>query len=230
LCNAKTFTGYSVNGGYSQFITAKEAYVFRLARIEAEMAPLLCAGIIGYRTFKTALPRPGGRIGFFGFGASAHITLQLATKLGYETVAYSRNESHLALAKELGASETRLTRIGSAATEYSQNLDAALVFAPAGEVVLQALGELKKGGCVAVAAIHMSPIPQIEYDRYLFGERRIVSIESNTRSDAIEFLTVAERLGLHGRVTSKKLNEANEALLELKRGNVEGAIVLDCNS
>ena len=230
LCTNKVFTGYSANGGYSQFLTGKEGFVFKLPKVDtAKAAPLLCAGIIGYRGLKVASPRPGGRIGFFGFGGSAHLTLQLASILGYETVAYSRTPSHLKLAQDLGASETILT--GREASEHKEPmLDAALVFAPAGVVVLQALHELKKGGCVAIAAIHMSPIPSIDYDKYLFGERKIVSVEANTRADALEFLALADRLKLGSTVTIKNLREANEALTDLKKGNVVGTVVLDCSS
>lgn len=230
LCENKVYTGYTVNGGYSQYAIGEEGYVFRILKQSnaAKMAPFLCAGIIGYRAFKVALPRPGGRIGFFGFGGSAHLTLQLASKLGYETVAFSRNLSHLKLAEELGASELVLTDGDASLQKFENTLDSAIVFAPAGEVALQALRVLKKGGILSIAAIHMSPIPQIDYDRYLFGERKIMSVEANTRADAREFLDLAERLRLESTVTVRKLKEANEALLDLKKGKVIGAFVLDC--
>lgn len=230
LCISKVYTGYSANGGYAQFMTGKEGFVFKLPKIDSAMAaPLLCAGIIGYRALKVALPRPGGRIGFFGFGGSAHLTLQLASRLGYETIAYSRTPSHLKLAHDLGANETILTN-SEAGEQNKAELDSALVFAPAGGVVLQALQQLKKGGCVAIAAIHMSSIPSIDYDRYLFGERKIVSVEANTRADALEFLALADRLKLSSTVTMRNLREANDALADLKRGNIVGAVVLDCSS
>ena len=137
LCINKVYTGYSANGGYAQFTTGKEGFVFKLPNIDSAVAaPLLCAGIIGYRALKAASPPPGGRIGFFGFGGSAHITLQLASKLGYDTIAYSRTPSHLNLARDLGASETILTT--QAGEQKEPKLDAALVFAPAGGVVMQA--------------------------------------------------------------------------------------------
>jgi propanol-preferring alcohol dehydrogenase len=228
LCHNKIYTGYSVNGGYAEYMTGKEGYVFKLPEENnAELAPLLCAGIIGYRALKLALPRPGARIGFFGFGASAHITLQLASRLGFETVAYSRNPSHIELALKLGATEAR---ISGAPKESTPTLDAALVFAPVGSVVMQALKDTKKGGTVSIAAIHMTSIPEIDYDRYLFGERRITSVESNTREDAIEFLALAERLGIRGTITLRNLKEANEALIDLKQGRVVGALVLDCGA
>lgn len=228
LCDNKTFTGYNTDGGYAEYVTAKEGYALSLQNVDpVKAAPLMCAGIIGYRALKLAIPRPGGSIGFFGFGGSAHLTLQLASKLGYETVAYSRNPNHLALARELGASNTVLTE--SKESNSSPSLDSAIVFAPAGQVVLQALKNVKKGGSISIAAIHMTDIPEIDYDRFLFGERKIQSVEANTRQDAREFLDLALRLGLKSRVSQRKLSEANEALKELKIGKVDGALVLNCN-
>ncbi|HTS33981.1 MAG TPA: zinc-binding alcohol dehydrogenase family protein [Thermoplasmata archaeon] len=229
LCIDRQFTGYTTDGGYAPYAVGEEGYVFRLPRgAPAELAPFLCAGIIGYRALKVALPRPGGRIGFFGFGGSAHLTLQLASKLGFATVAYSRNPAHLALARRLGATETVLTteeRLPTAPT-----LDAAVVFSPVGEAVLQALVQLKKGGHLSIAAIHMTPLPPIDYDRWLFGERRIESVESNTRADAREFLDLAARLGLESTVSVRPVREANAALQDLENGRVVGAVVLDCSS
>ncbi len=228
LCENKVFTGYSVDGGYAEYAVGEEAYIFPLPPGDpARMAPFLCAGIIGYRALKIALPRPGGRIGFFGFGGSAHLALQLASKMGYETVAYSRKESHLALARHLGAADTVLTASERPA-DSKPTLDSAIVFAPAGEVVLQALRELKKGGIVSIAGIHMSPIPSIDYDRNLFGERKILSVEANTRADAQEFLTLAHRLQLESAVSVRPLSQANEALRDLKADRIDGAAVLDC--
>jgi propanol-preferring alcohol dehydrogenase len=232
LCDNKVYTGYSVNGGYAEYAIGEVGFVFHLPKqVEtAKFAPFLCAGIIGYRALKVALPKPGGRIGFFGFGGSAHLTLQLASKLGYETVAFSRNPSHLKLAEELGASQRVLTKDDDADQKPAdRTLDSAVVFAPAGEVVIQALRRLKKGGIVSIAAIHMGPIPSLDYDNLLFGERKIMSVESNTRSDAQEFLDLATRLKLESTVRTRALNEANEALLELKKGKVTGAVVLDCD-
>ncbi|MGH2637723.1 MAG: zinc-dependent alcohol dehydrogenase family protein [Rhabdochlamydiaceae bacterium] len=231
LCDNKVFTGYTFDGGYAQYAIGEEGFVFKLpATLDPKKeAPLLCAGIIGYRALKAALPRPGGRIGLFGFGGSAHLVLQLAIKQGYETAAFSTNPAHLELAKSLGASETILTKRGELdPKDDRRNLDSAIVFAPAGSVVLQALSSLKKGGCVAIAAIHMDTIPPINYDQYLFGERKIVSVEANTRVDAKEFLELATRLKLESSVTLRNLDEANEALADLKNGKVSGAFVLEC--
>ena len=227
LCDHKTFTGYNVNGGYAEYVTAKEGYVFSLPNSDPiELAPLMCAGIIGYRAMKLSFPRPGGSIGFFGFGGSAHLALQLASKLGYETTAYSRSSTHLDLAKKLGATNT--VQSNSDEDLARPTLDSAIVFAPAGQVVLQALKNVKKGGIVCIAAIHMTNIPEIDYARYLFGERKILSVEANTRSDAREFLDLAVRLRLQSKVNERKLEQANEALRELKNGKVNGALVLNC--
>ena len=228
LCDRKEFTGYTIDGGYVEYVLGEEGFVFRLPQGDAvRWAPFLCAGIIGYRAFKMALPRPGGRIGFFGFGGSAHLTLQLAAKLGYETVAFSRSPAHLELAKRLGAAEAVLTS-GPADPTARPTLDGAIVFAPVGEVVPEALPRLKKGATLSIAAIHMTPIPAIDYDHDLFGERRIVSVEANTRADAREFLDLAARLDLESHVSVRPLREANEALQDLKHGRVVGAVVLDC--
>jgi alcohol dehydrogenase, propanol-preferring len=230
LCESKVFTGYSANGGYAPYVAAREAYVLPLppGGDVTHLAPFLCAGIIGYRALKLALPRPGGRIGFFGFGGSAHLTMQLAVRQGYDAVAYARDARHLELAARLGASETVLTS-EAGLDGRKPTLDAAVVFAPAGEVVLQALGETKKGATVSIAAIHMSPIPALDYDRWLFGERRLQSVEANTRADAQEFLDLATRLKLESTVRLRPLAEANEALLDLKQDRVVGAVVLDCS-
>ncbi len=228
LCEFKVFTGYSVNGGYAAEVLAEEGYVFHLPPGDAShWAPFLCAGIIGYRALKVALPRPGGRIGFFGFGGSAHLTMQLAARQGYATVAYSRDEAHLDLARRLGVVEAVLTDERTLAGR-TPTLDAAVVFAPAGEVVVQALREAKKGATVALAAIHMSPIPSLDYDRWLFGERKLVSVEANTRADAREFLDLADRLHLESTVEVRPLAQANSALEDLRNDRIVGAAVLDC--
>ncbi len=227
LCDAKTLTGYSVDGGYAEHLATDARFALPLpADRPPAWAPFLCAGIIGYHALKLALPRPGGRIGFFGFGGSAHLALQLAARLGYETVAFSRNPAHLELASRLGAAETVATG-PEASPDATRSLDAAVVFAPVGEVVLDALARLKKGGVASIAAIHLSPIPPIDYDRLLSGERRLVSVEANTRADAREFLELAQRLRLESTVTTRPLSEANEALADLKAGRITGAVVLE---
>ena len=229
LCDRKVFTGYTAPGGYAPYVLGEEGYVLPLPPGDATCwAPFLCAGIIGYRALKAALPRPGGRIGFFGFGGSAHLTLQVAARQGFETVAYSRVPEHLDLATRLGASEVVLTDASTLARR-TPSLDGAVVFAPAGEVVIQALREVRKGGTVAIAAIHMSPIPPIDYDRWLFGERRLASVEANTRADARELLDLAMRLRIESAVRLVPLDRANDALRDLKHERVVGAVVLDCS-
>lgn len=228
LCGSKVFTGYTVDGGYAERVTVPQGYALKVPSGEpAHIAPLLCAGIIGYRALKMALPRPGGRLGFFGFGGSAHLAVQLASRQGYETVVFSRNPSHAQLARSLGASE--VVETGAPGTGPPRPvLDGAVVFAPSGEVVVEALRWAKKGATISIAGIHLSPIPPIDYDRLLFGERRLVSVESNTRADAREFLALAERLKLRTEVEVRPLSEANAALVALESGHVNGAVVLDC--
>lgn len=229
LCESKRLTGYTDDGGYAEMAVGSERFALPLpAGDPSRLAPWMCAGIIGYRAFRLVRPAPGGRIGLFGFGGSAHLTLQLAARLGFETVAYSRTPSHLALARRLGAVET-VDLADRSAGEGRPTLDAAIVFAPAGAVVLEALAALRKGAALSIAAIHMSPIPAIDYDRLLAGERRIVSVEANTAEDAREFVELATRLRLESEVETRPLSGANEALADLKAGRVTGALVLDPN-
>jgi alcohol dehydrogenase, propanol-preferring len=228
LCLEKRLTGYGAPGGYAELAVGDARFVHPLpAGGPAALAPWLCAGLIGYRALKLARPAPGGRIGFFGFGGSAHLTLQLARRLGFEAVAFSRSAEHLALARRLGASETVLTG-PEGPPEGLRPLDGAIVFAPVGSSVLSALRVLSRGGRLAIAAIHLTPIPALDYDRLLVGERSIQSVEANTREDAREFLALAERLGLESSVEVRPLRAANEALRDLKEGKVQGAVVLDC--
>lgn len=230
LCAQKRFTGYSDPGAYAELALGEAAYVLPLpAGNPDRLAPLLCAGLIGYPAFRLAATPPGGRLGFFGFGGSAHLTLPLATRLGFETVGISRNARHVELARRLGASEAHLAS-GPEPPAGVRPLDSALVFAPSGEVVLSALRLLKKGGRVVIAAIHLSPIPSIDYDRWLSGERSIHSVEANTRADAAEYLRLALRLGITASTRTVPLREANEALIDLKEDRVAGTVVLDCRA
>lgn len=225
LCHSKEFTGYTVNGGYAEYVKARSTFAFRLENGEDpyKAAPLLCAGIIGYRAFKLAAPPPGGSIGMFGFGSSAHITLQLASKLGFEAVAVSRSREHMDLAKRLGA---------AAAYSYDDlenirgKLDSAIVFAPASRPILDALESVKSGGRVIVADIYVGNIESFSYEKYLFNERELKSVEANTREDAVEFLALSRRLKISSVVETVGLERANEALERLKKGNVNGAMVL----
>ena len=227
LCREKRFTGYSDDGGYSEFVSANADYVFSLPEsISPEIAaPYLCSGIIGYRAFKLASSerREGTRMGIFGFGGSAHLVVQLAAKLGVNAIVVSRGREHLELARELGAQEAY------APGEYLPNelkLDSAIVFAPSGRTVLQALEAIKPGGSVAVPAIHMDAIPEMDYTRHLFGEKRLFSVEANTRQDAKEFLAYAERFNLKSIVETFPLEGANAALSSLKEGKIRGAVII----
>ncbi len=227
LCREKRFTGYSDDGGYSEFVSANADYIFKLSEsLPPELAaPYLCSGIIGYRAFKLACPsvRDGARIGIFGFGGSAHLTVQLASKLGARAVVVSRGKEHLELARDLGAYETY---VSGEADLPGLRLDSAIVFAPSGRVVLQALEAIKPGGSVAVPAIHMDAIPEMDYARHLFGEKKVFSVEANTRSDAREFLAYAERFKLKSIVETFSLEGANMALSSLKGGSIRGAAAI----
>lgn len=227
LCAAKEFTGYSVDGGYGEYAIGREAFLLPLPRyMDAEyLAPLLCSGIIGYRALKLALPPPSGRLGIFGFGGSAHITLQVAARLGADVCVVSRSLRHLQLAETLGAAKT--VQSGSdVASEIGEKFDSAIVFAPAGSVVRQALECVKPGGRVAVPAVHLDSIPEMDYSSHLFREKKLFSVEANTRADAQEFIGMAFRLGIRTEVKTFELGQANLALEELLKGRINGAAVL----
>ena len=227
LCPEKEFTGYSVNGGYAEYAVGREDFLVPVPEgWKAErIAPLMCSGIIGYRALKMAMPEPGGRLGIFGFGGSAHITLQVASRMGLDVSVVTRSEEHLRLAKRLGAAET--WRSGSdTPREIGGKLDSAIVFAPAGEVVKTALECVRSGGKVAVPAVHLDRLPEMDYNSHLFREKRLFSVEANTRADAAEFIEVAARLGIETEVELVRLEEANTALLRLKKGKINGAAVL----
>jgi propanol-preferring alcohol dehydrogenase len=188
---------------------------------DEQVAPLLCAGIIGYRSLKMSGVRRGGRLGMYGFGAAAHITIQAAVHFGMDVYVVSRSDRHMALAKELGA-----VWCGTIEEGPPEKLDGSIVFAPAGSVVPPALGHLDRGGTCAIAGIHMSEIPPLDYDRHLYQERRLVGVTANTRRDGEEFLSLAGEIGIRTRVREFPLAEANAALRALKRGDIDGAAVL----
>jgi propanol-preferring alcohol dehydrogenase len=196
--------------------------VFRLPEgfSATEAAPLLCAGIIGYRSLRLSGIQPGGRLGLFGFGASAHLAIQVALHWGCEVFAFTREEHHRQLARRMGAAWA-----GAAEDDPGVLLDAAVTFAPAGELVPTALSRLDRGGTLAVNAIHMSPIPAFEYET-LYGERDVRSVMNSTRRDAEEFLDLAARIPVRASTETYPLEQANEALLRVKRGLVRGAAVL----
>src|SRR5215831_2805702 len=222
LCEKATFTGRDRDGGYAQRLVADARWVYRLPDgfSADQAAPLLCAGIIGYRSLKLSGIQPGDKLGLFGFGASAHLAIQVALSWDCRVYAFTREEIHRKLAREMGA-----VWAGDTFDDPGAALDAAVTFAPAGEVVPAALERLDRGGTVAVNAIHMSPLPPIPYER-LYGERVIRSVMNYTRADAIEFLELAARIPVRAQVEEFALEDANQALLRVKRGQVRGAVVL----
>ncbi len=223
LCPAARFTGYQVDGGYAEYVVANARYVYPIppAFSDEEAAPLLCAGIIGYRALRLSGIRPGERLGLYGFGASAHIAIQVARHWGCSVYVCSLKEEHRALARELGAAW-----VGEAAARPPETLQASIIFAPAGELVPPALRALARGGTLALAGIHMSPIPSLDYDSEVFGERVIRSVTANTRQDGVELLQEAAAIPIRTHTEPFQLAEANEALRSLKAGTIRGAAVL----
>ena len=222
LCRQATFTGRDRDGGYAERLVADARWVYPLPEGfgPRDAAPLLCAGIIGYRSLKLSEIRPGGRLGLFGFGASAHLAIQVALHWQCEVFAFTREEHHRQLARKMGAVWS-----GDTGDDPGTPLDAAVTFAPAGEIVVAALSRLGRGATVAVNAIHMSPLPSFEYE-LLYGERAIRSVMNYTRRDADEFLELAGRIPIRAMVEAFPLEGANEALLRVKRGAIDGAAVL----
>jgi len=222
LCDNPAFTGYSVDGGYAEYIVAPEDFVYRIPEAfpDEQAAPLLCAGIIGFRSLRLSGIKPGGRLGFYGFGAAAHVTIQVARHWGVEVFACTRDARHQRLALDLGAKWA-----GGTFAEPPEKLDAAIVFAPAGEIVPAALKALHKGGSLVLGGIHMSPIPSFNYD-LLYQERVIRSVANNTRQDGEDFLRVAAEIPVRTHVRIYPLREANLALNALKNDAIPGAAVL----
>jgi len=222
LCDNPLFTGYSVDGGYAEFIVAPEDFVYAIPEgfPDEQAAPLLCAGIIGFRSLRLSGIKAGGRLGFYGFGAAAHVAIQVALHWGVEVFASTRDARHQKLALELGAAWA-----GGTLDEPPKKLDAAIVFAPAGEIVPAALKVLKKGGVLVLGGIHMSPIPSFSYD-LLYQERVIRSVANNTRKDGEDFLRVAAEIPIRTHVQIFPLSEANRALNALKNDAISGAAVL----
>lgn len=222
LCPASTYTGWDADGGYAEHVTAPAAYVYPLPDLpDVQVAPLLCAGIIGYRALRRAEVPPGGRLGIYGFGASAHITAQIALAQGAELHVLTRDAGARALALELGASSA-----GAAADAPPEPLDSAIVFAPAGELVPVALAALDRGGTLALAGIHLTDIPPLDYQRHLFRERTLTSVTANTRADGADLLRLAVRLGIRATVTPYRMDQADVALRDLAADRVHGAAVL----
>ena len=227
LCTRATFSGYHIDGGYAEYALVSEAFTYPIPAVfsDEEAAPLLCAGIIGYRALRLSGVKPGQRLGMYGFGASAHITIQVARHWGCSVYVCSLREEHRTLARELGAAW-----VGGALDQPPEKLHGAIVFAPVGEIVIPALRALERGGTVALAGIHMTAIPAIDYDRDLFGERAIRSVTANTRQDGMDLLREAAAIPIRSRTQRFALEEANQALQALKAGTVKGAAVLTVNT
>ncbi len=223
LCRDAQFSGYHANGGYAEYAVVPESFAYPIPSTfsDEEAAPLLCAGIIGYRALRVSGIRPGHRLGLYGFGASAHIAIQIARAWGCEVFVCSLREEHRLLARELGA-----VWVGTAAEAPPELLDAAILFAPAGDLVPPALHALQRGGTLAVAGIHLSAIPPLDYTRDLFGERVLRSVTANTRQDGRDLLREAAAIPIRPHTQTYPLADANRALQDLKRGAIRGAGVL----
>ncbi len=223
LCTAPAFTGWDVDGGYADACVVDESFAYALPESidDEQAAPLLCAGIIGYRALRLAEVPAGGRLGIYGFGGSAHLTAQVALHLGMRVHVLTRGEKNRQLAAELGVDS-----VGEAAQMPPEPLDAAILFAPAGDLVPVALRALDAGATLAVAGIWLSDIPRLDYDAELFHERRLRSVTANTRRDGEEFLQLAQRFGVRATTTAYPMSEAPTALSDLAHGRFSGAAVL----
>jgi len=226
LCDQAQFTGYHVDGGYADYTVVHEDYAYRIPEVftDENAAPLLCAGIIGYRSYRLSGVRPGQRLGLYGFGASAHLVLQFARHQGCEVYVFTRTPIHRELAKRLAAAW-----VGSAEDTPPHPLDAAIIFAPAGALVPQALRVLRKAGTLALAGITMSSIPSMDYS-LLYHERVIRSVANSTRQDAREFLQLAAQVPLQTEVEIFDLEQANQALQALKKSQIKAAAVLQIST
>ena len=223
LCEEQRFTGYHADGGYAEYVVAPEDYVYDLpdAFCDVEAAPLLCAGIVGFRAFKRSRPQEGGALAIYGFGSSAHIIARIALHRAMELYVVTRGESHRRLAMDMGAKWA-----GEKAEDMPVKVQSAILFAPAGELVPQALERLDKGGTLSIAGIHMSPIPELDYERHVFHERDIRSVTANTRKDGRELFDVAAEVPVRPRTNTYPLAKANQALQDLKADRIDGTAVL----
>ena len=223
LCLAPSFTGWDADGGYAEQAVVDERYAYALpeAFSDAEAAPLLCAGIIGFRALRRAEVPPGGRLGIYGFGGSAHLAAQVALAEGTTVYVMTRSAEARALAVELGAAW-----VGDTFDRPPEPIDSAICFAPAGEIVPAALEALDRGGTLAVAGIHLSDVPALDYQRHLFQERQVRSVTANTRQDGEDFLATAARIGIRVTTTPYPLASADRALADLAHDRVHGAAVL----
>jgi len=223
LCPATRFTGYHEDGGYAEYAVVPEDFVYEIPSTfsDLEAAPLLCAGIIGYRSLKRADPHPGCKLALYGFGSSAHIVMQIARYRGYETYVVTRGENHRELAREMGA-----IWVGEDASQMPVKVDSAIMFAPAGQLVPPALEKLKPGGTLSLAGIFMSPIPPLDYEKHLFHEHNLRSVTCNTRDDGRELLAETARVPIRAHTKCYPLKDANRALDDLKHDRISGTGVL----
>jgi alcohol dehydrogenase, propanol-preferring len=223
LCESSRFTGYHAHGGYAELATVPEAFAYGLPDefADEDAAPLLCAGIIGYRALKRSELPPGGKLGIFGFGSSAHVVIQIALARGCEVYVVTRGEKHQHLARRMGAAW-----VGSQADQMPAKVDSVILFAPVGELVPDALRCLDKGGTLALAGIHLSDVPTLNYEQHLFYERNIHSVTANTRDDGRQLLEEAARIPIRPQITSYRLEDANRALQDLKNDQINGTGVL----
>lgn len=223
LCDAPQFTGYTKNGGYAEYALVRSDFAFPLpaALEDTQAAPLLCAGIIGFRSLRVAEVQPGERVGLFGFGASAHLAIAVLQAWNCEVYVSTRGEEHRRFARSLGA-----TWVGTEQERAPVTLDRAVTFAPSGDVVVAALGSLRKGGILAINAIHLDRMPQFDYDTLLWGERQIRSVANMTRQDARDFLQIAAEIKLRPSTSAFPLEQVNEALQRVRSDSLDGAAVI----
>ncbi|HEY6377008.1 MAG TPA: zinc-dependent alcohol dehydrogenase family protein [Edaphobacter sp.] len=223
LCDNPVFTGYTVDGGYAEYVLVRAGFIFPLppALDNTHVAPLLCAGIIGFRSLRVAGVKPRERVGLFGFGSSASLTIAVLRHWGCEVYVSTRGEAHRAAATALGA-----TWVGTDQQSPPVELDRAITFAPSGAVVVSALSSLRKGGVVAINAIHLDQMPAFDYDKLLWGERQIRSVANMTRADARDFLKLAGEIGIKPHIKVFPLAQANEAVHAVKQETADGAVVI----
>jgi propanol-preferring alcohol dehydrogenase len=223
LCDHPIFTGYTVNGGYAEYALVRKDFAFPLpAGLDnTHVAPLLCAGIIGFRSLRVAGVAPGERVGLFGFGSSAGLAITLLQSWKCDVYVVTRGAEHRKRAEGLGA-----TWVGNEDAQPPVALDRAITFAPSGKVVVSALASLRKGGVVAINAIHLDQMPAFDYDKLLWGERQIRSVANMTRQDARDFLALADQLKIRPDVTVFPLQDANKALLAVKEETEHGSSVI----
>lgn len=223
LCELSSFTGYHAPGGYAEYAVVPQAFAYPIPGTfsDTEATPLLCAGIIGYRSLKRSLCGPGQTLALYGFGSSAHIVIQIARHWGCKVYVCTRGEKHMKLARDMGAEWS-----GQKVEDMPVLADSAIIFAPAGDLVPLALRRLRKGGTLALAGIYMTPIPEMDYEEHLFYEKNVHSVTANTRQDGMELLQVASEIPIRPQMEVFPLEKANEALLKLKQDKIQGTGVL----